>query len=415
MKVLWVTNILFEHHLTMLGLDKSKVFGGSWLLAAYASSLGDASLQLHVVTVSNVKQKQVGVQDGNYFYILPGGGTRDYDIESKANISEWERIRTDIQPDVVVIWGTETRAAYLATKVMAGIPTAIYMQGVIASISEHYYEGVPYKYQHYTLRDLYDKFDVTSNYNHFKRQSLLEKEMLRLASVAIVENNWCEDICRVANPDIRIFRSKLPIRDVFYQAKWALEKMVPYKLFTNAGGYPIKGHHILFQALGKVKSQFPEFKCYIPGQKLSVFDGIKRRNGFTVYLNRLIQENNLTDNIIYTGPLPSEQMLMHLETCNAYVMPSIVENHSSSLIEAMIVGTPCVTSLVGGVADLVEHGTDALLYNSLDADSLAGSIIRLFTTPQLAASLGKKAYEIRGSRSGSFGEDMIKIYADMIK
>ena len=133
------------------------------------------------------------------------------------------------------------------------------------------------------------------------------------------------------------------------------------------------------------------------------------------YLNKLIQENNLNENIIYTGPLTSEQMFEHLVTCNVYVMPSIVENHSSSLIEAMIVGSPCITSLVGGTASLINHGKNALLYNSLDTDSLAGCIIRIFENPEFAQTLGSGAFEIRGSRSGSFGDEMVKIYAELIK
>ena len=40
MKVLRITNILFEHHRTMMGLDASQVTGGSWLNAAYQASLG---------------------------------------------------------------------------------------------------------------------------------------------------------------------------------------------------------------------------------------------------------------------------------------------------------------------------------------------------------------------------------------
>lgn len=415
MKILWVTNILFEHHRTMMGLDASHVVGGGWLNAAYAASLGKDDLQLHIATVANISERKVGERDGNLFYILPGGGTRNYDVDSAANKLEWTRLREEVKPDAVIVWGTETRAAYLAVKSMQGIPIAIYMQGVMSSISGHYYEGLPHKYHCCTLRDYLNKFDKSSEYKHFLRQTPLEAEMFRMATAVIVENDWCEDMCRVVNPNLKVYRNKLPIRDIFYKGKWSIEKMEPHTIFTNAGGYPIKGHHILFKALATVKQQFPDFKCYVPGQKLSLFEGLKRKTGFTLYLNKLIQANNLSNNIVYTGTLTNEQMVEHIATCNVYVMPSMVENHSSSLIEAMIVGAPCVTSLVGGTASLVEHGRNALLYNSLDADSLAGCIVRLFERPQLAKTLGEKAYEIRDSRSGSFGDEMLNVYSDMIK
>lgn len=415
MKILWVTNLLFEHHRTMMGQDASQVTGGGWLNAAYTASVGEKDIQLHIVTVANIAQRKTGEKDGNVFYILPGGGSRNYDIDSALNKKEWERLREEVQPDAVVVWGTETRHAYLAVKTMQGLPIALYMQGVMSSIAGHFYEGVPHKYQCCTIRDYLNKLDKSSELHHYQRQTALEAEMFRMATAAIVENDWCEDMCRVVNPRLKIYRNKLPIREIFYKGERSSDKMLPHTIFTNAGGYPIKGHHILFKALVKVRQQYPDFKCHVPGPKLSLFDGVKRTTGFSLYVKKLIQENGLHQNIIYTGPLTSEQMVEHLETCNVYVMPSIVENHSSSLIEAMIVGAPCVTSLVGGVAGLVRHNDNALLYNSLDADSLAGCIIRLFENPDLSAVLGKNARMIREARSGSFGDEMLNIYSDLIK
>jgi glycosyltransferase involved in cell wall biosynthesis len=413
MKVLWVTNTLFEYHRTMMGGSPAAVTGGGWLNAAYSASMGVENLQLHIVTVAGIPERKTGECDGNMFYILPGGGSRNYDIDSQENRHLWEALRREVQPDVVIIWGTETRAAYLAAKVMKGIPMAIYMQGVMSAISCHFYEGVPHKYQCRTIRDYLNKFDKSAEYNHFSRQAALEAEMFKMADAVIVENDWCEDMCHVENPNLRVFRNDLPIRDVFYHGRWSLEKMEPYTIFTNAGGYPIKGHHILFEALATVKKQYPNFKCYLPGEKLDTFKKIKRRTGYTSYLERLIEENALQNNVIYTGVLTTEQMVEHLEQCNTYVMPSIVENHSSSLIEAMIVGAPCVTSLVGGIASLVKPGIDALLYNSMDADSLAGCIMRVFSNSDFAQKLSDNSVAIRQRRSQLFGKEMLRIYTDL--
>ena len=51
-----------------------------------------------------------------------------------------------------------------------------------------------------------------------------------------------------------------------------------------------------------------------------------------------------------------------METANVFVMPSSIENHSSTLIEAMIVGVPCVASDVGGISELITHGKTGFLY-----------------------------------------------------
>lgn len=412
MKVLWITNILFAHHNEMMGI-MNRVTGGSWLYAAYDGSLSDSNIELHIITSSNVNEVKKSSKDGNSFYIIPGGGARTIDFDSAENIQNVEYLINSIKPDVAVLWGTESHLAYLFAKSLKAIPTVVYMQGVIKSIYDHYYDGMPPKYQNSTVRDIIDSINPHSSINEFKKQAALERVILESSDAVIVENDWCEDICRSINPKLRIFRNKLPIRDVFFQTKWSVEKMKPLSIFTNAGGYPIKGHHILLKALGIVKKQYPDFTCYIPGQKLSTYNSIKRRTGYIKMLEDLIVEGNLQDNIVYTGFLPSEEMVEHLCTCNAYVMPSVMENHSSSLIEAMVVGVPCISSLVGGVADLVVHGKNAFIYNSTDAENLAGCIIRLFNNSKLAAQLGSAAELIRESRKQDFGAEMNHIYQQM--
>lgn len=415
MKILWITNIPFEHHRAMLGLDTSKVTGGSWLNAAYASSLKCADIQLHIATSCNCNNLIMSEKDGNMFYLVPGGGSRGYDVSSASNFKQWQLLRIHINPDIVVIWGTESRFAYVAMKAMRGISKIIYMQGVIENIYDHYFEGIPQKYHNATLRDIVDKLNKNSSYRTFRSQIPIEREMLRMATAVIVENDWCEDMCKNVNPNLKIFRNNLPIRDVFKSQEWSLEKMERQTIFTNAGGYPIKGHHILFQALTIVKKRFPKFKCYIPGPTLKTYDGIKRQTGYIKMLNDLIQQHDLHDNIIYTGPLSSEDMVKHLVSCNVYVMPSVVENHSSSLIEAMMVGVPSISSLVGGTASLVKHRENAVLYNSLDFRSLAGNIIRIFNDDVLAEKLSRNALKIREYRSNDFGTEMHTIYKQLIE
>lgn len=409
MKVLWITNILFSHHREMMGLNGA-VAGGSWLYAAYDGSVNDSSIELHIITSSNVNEVKSSSKDGNTFYIIPGGDARGIDVKSDTNMKQVESLIDTIKPDVAILWGTESHLAYLAVQALKNVPTAVYMQGVIKSIYEHYYDGIPLKYRNATIRDLIDSVNQHSTINEFKKQVDIERAILESADAVIVENDWCEDVCKSMNPKLKVFRNMLPIRDVFFQSKWELDKMEPFSIFTNAGGYPIKGHHILFKALCLVKKQYPNFKCYIPGEQLSIYNSVKRRTGYTKMLEDLIVEGNLEDNIVYTGYISSEQMVDHLRRCNVYVMPSVMENHSSSLIEAMIVGAPCVSSLVGGVADLVKHGDNALLYNSTDAENLAGCIIRILGNTTLAKRLGSSAESISESRKLDFGNNMLDIY-----
>lgn len=413
-KIVWVVNVLFDYHRNMLNLDTRNVTGASWLYAALEASKKSSSIELHIVTVAKVSKTMEAEHDGNYYYILPGGGIRNYDYQSAENKGVWEQLKKRIGPDLAIIWGTECPFAYLAMTCFRGVPMAIYMQGVMDSIYTHYYEGVPHQYIRKTFRDYYDKVNKGSQILSYKNQVPLEKAMFTMADAVIVENDWCEDMCKSVNPNLKVFRNNLPIRDAFYQKEWKLEKAERYTIFTNSGGYPIKGHHILFQALAIVKKKYPQVKCYLPGYTLQTFMPFRRKTGYMSYLEKLIVDNDLKDNVIYTGSLSTEQMADYIAKSHIYVMPSIMENHSSSLIEAMIIGTPCISSLVGGTASLVSHKQNGLLYNSLDYKSLAGNIIRLFEDDRLTMGLGENAMKIREKRSKDFGAEMNLIYDKLL-
>ena len=109
-----------------------------------------------------------------------------------------------------------------------------------------------------------------------------------------------------------------------------------------------------------------------------------------------------------------DAMAEYLKKCHVYVMPSMIENHSSSLIEAMIVGTPCVTSMVGGTASLINNGENGFMYNSLEYMSLAGYIIKIFCDPALCEKISLNAFQIREKRNSDFGIEMSRIYKQCI-
>ncbi|WP_321424542.1 glycosyltransferase [uncultured Bacteroides sp.] len=416
MKVLWITNGLFAHHFSLLNQEPKLSASGSWLYAAYEAAKNSADIELHIATVSNRKDMLNGKYEGVSFYILPGGSIFDYDLESQANQNYWKELAENIKPDILVSWGSEARFAYLAFKCFSNnTPKVIYVQGVMNAIVGHLDDGVPHKVLCSTLRDYVDKLNPKKKDKLFYNQTEIEKKLFKLADAAIVENDWCESQCKAMNPKIGVFYNKLPIKKDFYNCSWNIDKIDELSIFTNAGGVTYKGHHILFQALSIVKKTFPKVKLYIPGDNYLLHTkGFIHRTGYYNWLHRIYNNNSLHENIIFTGVLSSQQMAERLAKSNLYVMPSMVENHSSSLIEALIVGVPCISSMVGGAASLVHHGEDALLYNSREHETLAGYIIKLLGDKEMCKLLGKQALNIRENRRTDFGQEMFSIYKSIL-
>jgi glycogen synthase len=69
------------------------------------------------------------------------------------------------------------------------------------------------------------------------------------------------------------------------------------------------------------------------------------------------------------------------------VLPSLYEDLSSALIEAMAAGLPVVATRVGGTADLVRHGVNGLLVAPRDPVALAAAISEILADPAAAAGM----------------------------
>jgi sugar transferase (PEP-CTERM/EpsH1 system associated) len=71
-----------------------------------------------------------------------------------------------------------------------------------------------------------------------------------------------------------------------------------------------------------------------------------------------------------------------------FVLPSLAEGISNTLLEAMASGLPVVATRVGGNAELMEEGLTGRLVARADPEGLATEILRYFDDPQLARRHG---------------------------
>jgi glycosyltransferase involved in cell wall biosynthesis len=108
----------------------------------------------------------------------------------------------------------------------------------------------------------------------------------------------------------------------------------------------------------------------------------------------LIDRYRLQGNIIYLGPLTAKGLCDELSHAQVSVVPSLVENGSNSLAEAMLAGTPSVAALAGGMTTTVSNGETALCFPLGDSAVLAECIRTLFVDQALAKRLARNAREV---------------------
>ncbi len=90
----------------------------------------------------------------------------------------------------------------------------------------------------------------------------------------------------------------------------------------------------------------------------------------------------------FRGPLPHDEIPSALASLDVVVVPSVwLENAPFVIREAFAAGVPVVASDIGGMAELVEHEVNGLLFHTGDASDLARALQRLLDKPDLLPGL----------------------------
>ena len=95
-----------------------------------------------------------------------------------------------------------------------------------------------------------------------------------------------------------------------------------------------------------------------------------RQGSYEKYLASLVKKYQLADKICFLGDLSAARMRQAFLDANVFALTSTLENSPNSLGEAMLLGVPSVAANVGGVPNLMTHGTEGLIYKPGDRKSV---------------------------------------------
>ncbi len=112
----------------------------------------------------------------------------------------------------------------------------------------------------------------------------------------------------------------------------------------------------------------------------------------------------VADHVIFTGVLPKEQWHQLAENYGVFINTTNIDNMPVSVIEAMALGLPIVSTNAGGLPYLIENGVDGLLTPINDENAMAEAIVKLLENQNKAEELSKSARE----KAKKFDGDMVK-------
>lgn len=381
MRILWITNIIFPEAVELVTQKPAISRSGGWMIgAAKALVENNNDVELCVATITNLVNDLVKVIGNQWsYYALPyGEGAFKYNAEFDKY---WNQIAAEYKPDIVHIHGTELSLGLSYVNACGAQNVVVSIQGLTSVISNYYEAGISRKeiIKSMTLRDVI-RGSILKDKWRFEQRGLYEIELLSKVHHVIGRTKWDKSHVWAINPQVRYYHCNETLQSPYYEGTWEYAKCKPHSIFVSQASYPLKGFHQLLKALPLVIKQYPDVIVNVAGthREMRTFNQRKNMSGYENYLKKLISEFKLEEHVNWLGPIDVLRMKQEYLAANVFVSPSSIENSPNSVCEAQILGTPLISSFVGGTMDLVPNTDCGILYRFDEVKMLAYYICEVF-------------------------------------
>lgn len=132
----------------------------------------------------------------------------------------------------------------------------------------------------------------------------------------------------------------------------------------------------------RIKQQFPDASMTMVGAE---------QDGSLEACRQLSAQLNVTDSIIFTGKLSKAEWITLSEEHDIFFNTTNFDNMPVSVMEAMALGLPIISTNVGGIPYLLQDGEDSLLVEANDEQAMVSKVNMLLSADGLGLRLSKAA------------------------
>jgi glycosyltransferase involved in cell wall biosynthesis len=144
---------------------------------------------------------------------------------------------------------------------------------------------------------------------------------------------------------------------------------------------PVKGQFILLNAVRQLLAEGRRIKLRYIG------DGPDRAR-----LENMVADSQLNEHIIFEGAVNQDDILQFYQSADIFTIASFAEGVPVVLMEAMMMGIPCVTTHITGIPELIGQG-EGLLVAPSDEEGLAEAIRKLMDDENLYKQIAQAGHD----------------------
>lgn len=190
----------------------------------------------------------------------------------------------------------------------------------------------------------------------------------RSAAVVVLSKTWRDEAAIILKNPNSIYVLPNPI-DLSLPAdfKRSARQHDKLRLLFFGGLTEKKGFFDLINALSVLKKKGLNIELRCGG------------NGDFGRINAVLDQHQLSHSVTLLGWVDAVQKIQEFETADALVLPSHFEGQPMSILEAMQAEVLVLSTMVGGIPDIIQHGRSGLLVKPGDVAGLARQIENIYT------------------------------------
>ena len=181
--------------------------------------------------------------------------------------------------------------------------------------------------------------------------------------------------------DVEIIRYELPINTYPYRERSSLKPKLLWLRAFNSGYNPTMAIHVI----RLLREQHPDVELLMCGPDTG--------DGSFQATQELTKQLNLDAQISFPGKISKERIREAGTEYDIFINTTNYDNTPVSIIEAMAMGMCVVSTSVGGLPYLIDHGQTGLLVPAGDAEGMAKVCHDLLTNSDLAQRISRQAHD----------------------
>lgn len=373
---------------------KGEIYGGGWV-ESLIDSIKTSPNEFYLTFFHNCGSLSKGKKENVNYIALPSYKFSRKTLPKK-NKKVLEQVIKEVNPDIIHIIGTERLHAKYIFDFFDNKKILVSITGMPSIIAPLYKAGLSDKVIRHnkTIGDILRHRGIINQQKSFKSMGNNEIELLKKCKNVMGRTEWDFVSTTSINRQIKYFFGNESLRDCFYlnESTWKKDKCLKHSIFMSQASYPLKGLHIVLEALKLVKEVYPDVVLIISGPNILNRNSLLQKLKFTNYgkiIFSIAKKYDVLNNISYIGNINGDAMVNEYKKANVTIVSSIIENKSNTLGEAMMIGSPVICSYVGGMTEMVKHGIDGFFYPYNEPNRLAYFICKLFSDTDLQEKFSK--------------------------